>query len=106
MTLGLVFHLHSIFQEQIHLAIPLNSAGQFLINFYVQSNLDGSNSTGLSVRVRPIHGFEQYLDWLFSRMFMCTLCFPRRAHFYRLKRTVHVSSVAPGVITNQINASS
>ena len=32
----------------------------------LQSNFVGSNSSGPSVRVRPIHVFERYLAWQFS----------------------------------------
>ena len=93
MTVGLVFHFHPIFQVQIHLAISLNSAGQFLINFYVQSNFDGSN-LAMTVGASLTHPWVQAIPRLvILEDVHVNFMFPT-AHFYRLKRTVHVSSVA------------
>ena len=33
----------------------------YILVLILQSNFDGSNSSGPSVRVRPIHVFERYL---------------------------------------------
>ena len=51
----------------------------------LQSNFDGLNSLGPSVRVQPINGFERYLVWQFSREFPCTLCIPWTPRFYLSK---------------------
>ena len=60
-----------------------NSAIYLII--YVQSNSDGSNSSGPSMWIRPIHVFERYLAWQFSSWFMCTLCHHGQHVFYRPK---------------------
>ena len=54
----------------------------------IQSNFDGSNSSGLSVRVRPIHVFERYLTRQFSSWFMCMGC---RFSIYSLFMDIHNS---------------
>ena len=40
-----------------------NAYFTYIFQGQVQSNFDGSNSSGPSVRVRPNHVFEQYLAW-------------------------------------------
>ena len=60
---------------------------------HIQSNFDGSNSSGPSVRVRPIHVFERYLARQFSSWFMCTLCHHGHHVFLSIKvakRTWHL----------------
>ena len=51
---------------------------------HIQSNFDGSNSSGPSVRVRLIHVFEPYLACQFSSWFMCSRCHHGHHVFYRL----------------------
>ena len=51
----------------------------------IQSNFDGSNSSGPLVRVRLIHVFERYLALQFSSWFMCSRCHHGHHIFYRLK---------------------
>ena len=64
--------------------VPIFTLGR-LNGKALQSNFDGSNSSGPSVRVRPIDGFERYLVWQFSRESTCTLCLPWTPGFYRSK---------------------
>ena len=41
--------------------MALNRAIRVRLAIYIQSNFDGSNSSGPSVRVRPIHVFKRYI---------------------------------------------
>ena len=59
--------------------------GEDPTNKQIQSNFDGSNSSGPSLRVRLIHVFERYLACQFSSWFMCSRCHHGHHVFYRLK---------------------
>ena len=62
------------------------------ITLYIQSNFDGSNSSGPPVRVRPIHVFERYLACQFSswfHVFLSTKGAKRTWHLSLINNPLH-----------------